>query len=126
MNEPADPTPRPATAAAFHVRSFDGVRGLAILLVIAYHTVGATAYPDATLGWARPLLMSGWAGVDIFFALSGFLITTLLLREENRERLAGRPARFSLSRFYLRRALRILPAFFAVFALNVFVFSRLP
>jgi peptidoglycan/LPS O-acetylase OafA/YrhL len=123
MNEPADPT-RP-TPRSSHFRALDGVRGLAILMVIAYHAVGATLYPDVLLGWLRPLLMSGWAGVDLFFALSGFLITTLLLREEDRERLAGRPARFSLSRFYLRRALRILPAFATVLALNVLVFSRL-
>jgi peptidoglycan/LPS O-acetylase OafA/YrhL len=124
MSEP-EPAPRP-TPHSFHLRSFDGVRGLAILMVIAYHAVGTTMYPDALLGWVRPLLMSGWAGVDLFFALSGFLITTLLLREEDRERQAGRPARFSLLRFYLRRALRILPAFYTVLALNVLVFSRLP
>lgn len=124
MSEP-EPAPHPAPRS-FHFRSFDGVRGLAILMVIAYHAVGTTMYPDARLGWVRPLLMSGWAGVDLFFALSGFLITTLLLREEERERLAGRPARFSLLRFYLRRALRILPAFYAVWALNVLVLSRLP
>lgn len=61
----------------------------------------------------------------MFFALSGFLITSLLLREEERTSAAGRPGSFSIGRFYLRRALRILPAFYAVLALNVFVFSRL-
>ncbi len=124
MNERADPPPRPSTGHPFHVRSLDGVRGLAILMVIAYHAVSTTRYPDATLGWARFLLLSGWAGVDLFFALSGFLITSLLLREEGRERLAGRPARFSMPRFYLRRIFRILPAFYVVLALNALVLSR--
>ena len=63
--------------------------------------------------------------MDLFFALSGFLVTTLLLREEERERLAGRPAGFSLPRFYLRRMFRILPAFYVVLALNCLLLSRL-
>ena len=82
--EPAPTAQQPPAAGAptaVHFRSFDGVRGLAILMVIAYHAVGTTAYPDATLGWVRPWLMAGWAGVDLFFGLSGFLITSLLLRE---------------------------------------------
>ncbi len=118
--------PAPGAPSAFHFRSFDGVRGLAILMVIAYHSVSTTAYPDATLGWVRPWLMAGWAGVDLFFGLSGFLITSLLLREEDRELLAGRPRRFSLGRFYLRRVFRILPAFYAVFALDTCVLARYP
>ena len=60
----------------------------------------------------------GWAGVDIFFALSGFLITTLLLREEQRF------GRFSLKRFYARRALRILPPFYFCLFLFFVVFGR--
>jgi len=123
---PAQQLPAVGAPAAFHFRSFDGVRGLAILMVIAYHAVSTTHYPDATLGWVRPWLMAGWAGVDLFFGLSGFLITSLLLREEDRELHAGRPQHFSLGRFYLRRVFRILPAFYAVFALDACLFSRLP
>ena len=129
IREPSSPTQQPPAAGAptaFHFRSFDGVRGLAILMVIAYHAVSTTAYPDATLGWVRPWLMAGWAGVDLFFGLSGFLITSLLLREERRELLAGRPQRFSLGRFYLRRVFRILPAFYAVFALNTCLLAHYP
>ena len=127
IREPAAPAQQHPTAGAptaFHFRSFDGVRGLAILMVIAYHAVSTTAYPDATLGWVRPWLMAGWTGVDLFFGLSGFLITSLLLREEDRELRAGRPQRFSLGRFYLRRVFRILPAFYAVFALNACWLAR--
>ena len=129
MRAPAPPAQHSAaggTSSQFHVRSLDGVRGVAILMVIAYHAVSTTVYPDATLGWMRPWLMAGWAGVDLFFCLSGFLITSLLLREEAREALAGRPQRFSLGRFYLRRVFRILPAFYAVFALETCLLARYP
>src|SRR5207249_1907795 len=67
--------------------ALDGLRALAILAVMAYH---------AKLPWAR----GGFLGVNIFFVLSGFLITTLLLSER---REAGA---YSFRRFYARRALR--------------------
>jgi peptidoglycan/LPS O-acetylase OafA/YrhL len=70
--------------------ALDGVRGLAITAVVAFHA----------FGWPT----GGYLGVDLFFVLSGFLITTLLL-EERRERGSA-----SLLAFYKRRALRLLPA----------------
>lgn len=80
-------------AAGFHLgyrRWLDGLRGVAILLVLAFH-----------LGFVP----GGSLGVDVFFVLSGFLITTLLVEEWQR------CGAISLKRFYLRRALRLLPAF---------------
>jgi peptidoglycan/LPS O-acetylase OafA/YrhL len=106
-------------------RGFDGLRGIAILMVIVYHGIIASLFPIPALGPLRPLFLAGWTGVDLFFALSGFLITSLLLREEHRALLAGRPAHFSIGRFYLRRVFRIMPAFYAVLLLDVFIFSRL-
>ena len=70
-----------------HVRELDGLRGLAIVLVLAFHT------------WA-PRMRGGFIGVDLFFVLSGFLITSLLADEWQRTGTAD------LRRFYLRRALR--------------------
>src|ERR1700749_5223776 len=67
----------------------DGIRGIAILLVMLMHT---------------QILANGYAGVDVFFGLSGFLITTLLLEERDRT------GRISLRGFYERRARRLLPA----------------
>jgi len=69
----------------------DGLRGVAILLVLVYH-----------LG----LLPGGFLGVDVFFVLSGFLITSLLVEEWQRR------GTISFRHFYLRRALRLLPAYF--------------
>jgi peptidoglycan/LPS O-acetylase OafA/YrhL len=74
-------------------RWLDGLRGVAILLVLAFHL---------------NLLSGGFLGVDIFFVLSGFLITSLLGEEWQRN------GRISLKQFYLRRALRLLPALLAL------------
>jgi peptidoglycan/LPS O-acetylase OafA/YrhL len=113
-----------SAASEQRFRGFDGLRGIAILLVIVYHGVLATRYPHTMLGAARYFLLGGWTGVDLFFALSGFLITSLLLREEASSLAAKGTQHFSLGRFYLRRIFRILPAFYAVLLLDVLVFSR--
>ena len=83
--------------------ALDGVRAVAVLLVVVTHTRGP-----------RPLhYLGGWNGVTIFFVLSGFLITTLALREEERS------GRMSLRAFYVRRAFRILPLYLLVLFLYV-------
>jgi len=75
--------------------SLDGLRGVSIAFVIFSHFIYVTAFNEQT--------NFGMVGVDIFFVISGFLITTLLLKEQV---LNGR---ISLRKFYIRRALRILP-----------------
>ena len=75
--------------------SLDGVRGVAILLVLAVHT-------HHMFGWS--LLKGGSIGVDIFFVLSGFLITSILLEEW------AQTGSVSLRNFYVRRGLRLVPA----------------
>jgi peptidoglycan/LPS O-acetylase OafA/YrhL len=77
--------------------ALDGVRAVAIVMVLLVHT-GAFLVPGAD----DHVLPGGALGVDLFFVLSGFLITTLLL-ERRRER-------HPIASFYLRRALRLLPA----------------
>ncbi|BAQ15722.1 O-antigen acetylase [Methyloceanibacter caenitepidi] len=79
----------------------DGLRALAVSAVVIYHA-------EFTLQ-AAPVLAGGYLGVDIFFVISGYLITSIILRE-----LAA--GGFSLLTFYHRRARRILPALFLVLA----------
>src|SRR5713226_2623392 len=90
----------PAQALA-RVAELDGIRGIAILLVLASH-FGVPACPPGIL-WDT--LGFGWVGVDLFFVLSGFLITGILLDSK------GRTDYFQ--RFYLRRVFRILPIYYA-------------
>lgn len=77
--------------------ALDGLRGVAVLLVLVCHVVDR----DRLLGL-------GSAGVTLFFVLSGFLITSLLLEEHERS------GRVDLPGFYRRRALRLLPALVVV------------
>ena len=78
--------------------TLDGVRAAAVSFVLLYHLFIAHFFT------------AGYLGVDVFFVLSGFLITTLLLREHDRD------GKISLGRFYARRALRLFPALAAVMA----------
>ncbi len=83
--------PRTGAPRLAHLRSLDGLRGLAVLVVVLYHFE-----PDVVPG--------GFLGVDLFFVLSGFLITSLLVREWDATRA------ISLRTFWVRRARRLVPA----------------
>jgi peptidoglycan/LPS O-acetylase OafA/YrhL len=96
----------------------DGLRGLAILLVVLYH---ATLFGEANASgwrWWVALPRYGWSGVDLFFVLSGFLITRLLLR--------NRGAANYFPVFYARRIARIFPLYYALLALMFFVVPLVP
>ncbi|NQY97243.1 MAG: acyltransferase [Henriciella sp.] len=80
-------------------RDLDGLRAVAVLGVLAFH-----------LG--IPNLKGGFTGVDVFFVLSGYLITTIIHGQLNEKR-------FSIINFYLRRARRLLPALFVVVAFTL-------
>jgi len=90
------------------ISGLDGLRAISIVLVIAFHlTFGRNV---AWLGPIGGVLNYGFVGVTVFFVLSGYLITWLLLQEEQ---LRGR---IDLRAFYLRRAIRILPPALAYLA----------
>jgi peptidoglycan/LPS O-acetylase OafA/YrhL len=90
---------RRPTALLGRSPALDGLRGLALVWVVAYHFTGATGP-----------LPGAWIGLDVFFVLSGFLITAMLLDER---RVTGR---VSLPLFYARRACRLLPALLVMLA----------
>jgi len=92
----------------------DGWRGVAILVVVL-HNAGAVLYGGASLPVAllNVVLTSGWVGVQLFFVLSGFLITGILLDAR------GTPHYFR--RFYVRRTLRIFPLYYGFLALALIV-----
>lgn len=92
-NRPAtSPSTRPAMG---YQPSLDGVRALSVVAVILYH---------AGFGW----MTGGFFGVEVFFVVSGFLITSLLIEERDRNR------RIDLRQFWVRRWRRLLPALFAM------------
>jgi peptidoglycan/LPS O-acetylase OafA/YrhL len=97
-----------------HIPALDGLRGLSVVAVVVYH-LGVTVH-------GKRVLAGGYVGVDVFFVLSGFLISSLLLSELDAH------GRVSLPSFYTRRALRLFPALavvivFAVIACLTFASS---
>ncbi len=91
-----------------HYPALDGLRGLAILLVLLIH-VASPLLPVGLMKYAN----SGWTGVDLFFVLSGFLITGILYDAK------GTPHYFR--NFYMRRVLRILPLYYGMLLLALVV-----
>jgi peptidoglycan/LPS O-acetylase OafA/YrhL len=85
----------------------DGVRGIAVLLVLVYHFNAINAIGEIPLG--------GFLGVDIFFVLSGFLITCLFYEEHQRS------DRIRLKNFYIRRTLRLFPALIVLLGVTVWL-----
>jgi peptidoglycan/LPS O-acetylase OafA/YrhL len=91
-------------------KELDGLRGISIILVIAFHTLKRAAYftKHETLYFISNLSYIGWLGVDIFFVLSGFLITSILLKTKE--------ANHYFRNFYVRRILRIFPLYYVFIA----------
>lgn len=94
-----------------YIKELDGLRGVAIVLVLIHHFWPSTGY------WSRfeDVARLGWIGVDLFFVISGFLITGILLET------AGKDGYYR--NFYARRALRIFPLYYLFLA---FVYTTIP
>lgn len=93
--------------------NLDGVRAISVLAVIWHHT--ASKFLEGPT-----IINQGYHGVSLFFVISGFIITTLLLREKSEKEI-------NLRKFYIRRSLRIFPLYYAVivlYVLAVFLFEK--
>ena len=92
------------------IRQLDAVRGIAILVVILHNEAGK----HLPAAWT-PIFANGWMGVDLFFVLSGFLITGILLDTKGSQHF--------IRDFYIRRCLRIWPLYYS---LLLFMFVLVP
>lgn len=107
-----------ATSLGSYLPALDGLRAIAVSLVIWYHAPYVfLRTPGGQEGhWAHA--HGGWMGVDLFFVISGYLITSILLRSRANPR--------QLSMFWARRALRILPLAFLYLAILMLLAPRDP
>ena len=105
--------PAPHSLILRHMPSLDSIRGIAVLMVILFHGFGGYAWQDVLGGsWgavAQAVVGCGRFGVNVFFVLSGFLITGLLVKARERKDF--------YQNFYIRRVLRILPVYLLVLAI---------
>src|SRR4051812_18658424 len=100
---------RPGRVPFTYVKPLDGVRGIGIIIVMFGH------YSAGLSKWAGTRFFGVQLTIDLFFVLSGFLITSLLIEEwSNRQRI-------SLRNFYVRRGLRLLQALYALLAFVIVV-----
>lgn len=103
----AQPTPAAATRPVRYWPALDGIRGYGVVIIFFYH-------------WASRYPRGGWLSVDLFFVLSGFLITTLLIGEWDKRQ------RIDFKAFYARRALRLFPALASVLVACVLAVVFIP
>jgi peptidoglycan/LPS O-acetylase OafA/YrhL len=101
--------------ATNRIAELDGLRGVAILIVLTFHYIN-NQLENASTKFGKifhGLTSFGWTGVDLFFVLSGFLIGTILIR--------NRDSKTFFSTFYIRRIVRIIPNYYLLIALFVVV-----
>lgn len=98
----------------------DALRGIAILMVLGRHAGMAITILHASTAYTFYWQRIGWAGIDLFFVLSGFLISGLLFSDYQARGTIG------LGRFYLRRGLKIWPSFYALIGAGLLVEAIMP
>jgi peptidoglycan/LPS O-acetylase OafA/YrhL len=103
---------------AGHLSELDGIRGMAALFVLLHHAFYIPLVQTEVSGLAKLIsagTKAGWLGVELFFVLSGFLITGILLESRNDQRY--------FRNFYARRALRIMPLYYAALLVLALCYS---
>lgn len=113
-NIPPDGATKPATSAARTDRrnhQLDVLRGVAVLLVLGRHIEHTPQLPEPFQTFVGYWYRCGWVGVDLFFVLSGFLVSGLVFEEWRRT------GNFAAGRFLIRRGFKIYPAFYLLWLL---------
>ena len=101
---------------AREIASLNGIRSLAIFMLFYVHLFRFLPNVDKSLGWLRNFLDNGSQSIDMFFVLSGFLISGPLMRQLDRK------GTLDLKNFYIKRSLRIFPPYFIFCAIQYFIF----
>src|ERR1700722_14566643 len=96
-----------------HYPALDGLRGIAALIIVWYHFLVFTPMHGAMLSILSQMFGFGWVGVDLFFVLSGFLITGILADSKSKSHY--------FRTFYGRRVLRIFPLYYGTLAVVFFI-----
>lgn len=104
---------KPRLQPSAHLPALDGLRAIAFFMVFFYHYLPMLGTQVPVLRESLGLMHSGWCGVDLFFVLSGFLITGILCDTRDSPRF--------FRTFYARRTLRIFPLYYAVLAVNLLI-----
>ncbi len=124
-NDADGAAPKSERPTSFYRPQLDWLRFVAFSLVFMHHALPqdandyvAVGVPQAVARWLAGAVIAGGFGVDIFFALSSFLITELLVREYDTL------GKIDIGAFYVRRILRIWPLYYVFIFLSVFVFPR--
>jgi peptidoglycan/LPS O-acetylase OafA/YrhL len=114
---PRGPFRRSSLPSSGRIPALDGLRAIAISLVVAYHATNGLEGNSPAQNLFLRLAGQGWMGVDVFFVLSGFLITGILIDTKDRPGM--------LRAFYARRFLRIVPVYVVFLLFSLFVAERL-
>ncbi|HEV7705845.1 MAG TPA: acyltransferase [Gemmatimonadaceae bacterium] len=113
----APPSTRTLAPSKVHLPALDGVRAIAILMVVVYHSLNGLPGMTFAQNVVMRLTSQGWLGVDLFFILSGFLITGILMD--------ARESAHALRNFYARRVLRIVPVYVLFLMFSLWLAGRI-
>jgi len=98
-----------------YYKELDGVRGVAAIMVMLFHFINGLTYSGAFFQFVKKVSFLGQTGVSLFFVLSGFLITRILIQQKSQP--------FYFKKFYFRRALRIFPLYFLFLIIYFIIIS---